>query len=153
MSSRVSHTTTDCHDAEHPLPAYSSLMDQLRCRCMRVVDVAVVQPHDRGSLSGSWRVWSAVLGYPIVEDIDGLARLRGPQTAGAPDLWFMRVDDPTPGKNGWHVDLAAHDVGAEITRLVGLGATVTARFVERDKTWTVLEDPEGNVFCLGAHST
>jgi Glyoxalase-like domain len=33
---------------------------------------------------------------------------------------------------------------AEIIRLVGLGARVTAE----QKTLTVLEDPEGNEFCL-----
>jgi predicted enzyme related to lactoylglutathione lyase len=99
------------------------------------------------------RFWSAVLGYALVEDIDGLARLRGPQTQGAPDLLFMHVHEPTPGKNRWHVDLSADDVDAELDRLLSLGATLSSRHTEHGKTWAVFHDPEGNTFCLGANPT
>ena len=92
-------------------------------------------------------------GYALVEDIDGLARLRGPQTQGAPDLLFMHVHEPTPGKNRWHVDLSADDVDAELDRLLSLGATLSSRHTEHGKTWAVFHDPEGNTFCLGANPT
>jgi hypothetical protein len=47
-------------------------------------------------------------------------------------------------KNRLHLDLRADDPAAEVIRLVGLGARVTS---EQDGL-TVLEDPEGNEFCL-----
>jgi hypothetical protein len=104
--------------------------------------------------------WAAVLdGYEVAPyDEEELARLRangiddplddptvlveaGP---GRPRLWFVQVPEPKTVKNRLHFDLRADDPAAEIIRLVGLGARVTAE----QKALTVLEDPEGNEFCL-----
>jgi len=64
-------------------------------------------------------------------------------------LAFQRVDDPTPGKNRIHVDFSAADLGAEVDRLVSLGATETGRHeYGTDFRWVVLADPEGNAFCV-----
>ena len=100
--------------------------------------------------------WSAVTGYPVVEERDDLARL-GAHGQGVPDLLFMRVDDPTPGKNRLHLDLAAEDVVAEVVRLVELGASPVDDGSATAPTWrsangirwVVLRDPEGNLLCLG----
>ncbi len=68
---------------------------------------------------------------------------------GRPTLGFQRVPDPTPGKNKVHVDLHAEDKEAEVARLVGLGATETARnSFGAEFEWVVLADPEGNAFCV-----
>jgi catechol 2,3-dioxygenase-like lactoylglutathione lyase family enzyme len=100
--------------------------------------------------------WSAVTGYPVVEERDDLTRLSAPGH-DVPDLLFMRVDDPTPGKNRLHLDLAAEDVAAEIVRLVDLGASLVDDGSATAPTWrsangvrwVVLRDPEGNLLCLG----
>jgi catechol 2,3-dioxygenase-like lactoylglutathione lyase family enzyme len=102
------------------------------------------------------RFWSAVTGYPVVEERDDLARLSA-HGHGVPDLLFMRVDDPTPGKNRLHLDLAAEDVVAEVVRLVDLGASLVDEGSATAPTWrsangirwVVLRDPEGNLLCLG----
>jgi hypothetical protein len=39
-------------------------------------------------------------------------------------------------------------VEAEIARLVELGAAETGRHSFGDYGWVVLEDPDGNVFCV-----
>jgi len=65
-----------------------------------------------------------------------------------PGLAFQKVDDPTPGKNRVHIDFSAADMEAEVTRLVGLGATETGRNNFGDFEWVVLADPEGNAFCV-----
>jgi predicted enzyme related to lactoylglutathione lyase len=75
--------------------------------------------------------------------------------AGGSNLGFQRVADPTPGKNRLHVDFGVPDIDAEVTRLVGLGATETERHAipvpeGDDFRWVVLTDPEGNAFCVGA---
>ena len=48
-------------------------------------------------------------------------------------------------------DTADRDRDAELDRLLGLGATILSDFrAENDgQGWIVLQDPEGNEFCLG----
>jgi hypothetical protein len=106
------------------------------------------------------RFWAAVLdGYAVAPyDEAELDRLRadgiddpeddptvlveaGP---GRPRFFFVLVPEPKTVKNRLHLDLHADDPAAEVIRLVGLGARVTS---EQDRL-TVLEDPEGNEFCV-----
>jgi hypothetical protein len=65
-----------------------------------------------------------------------------------PGLAFQKVDDPTPGKNRVHIDFSTSDVGAEVKRLVELGAAETGRGNFGDFEWVVLADPDGNAFCV-----
>jgi hypothetical protein len=79
-----------------------------------------------------------------------------------PRLFFQRVPETKQVKNRVHLDLNAggprgtppeerrSNVDAEVERLVGEGATVVrpgevGRFGEY---WAVLQDPEGNEFCV-----
>ncbi|WP_193046375.1 VOC family protein [Mycolicibacterium baixiangningiae] len=66
-----------------------------------------------------------------------------------PRLGFQKVPDVTPGKNRVHIDFTAGDVVAEVTRLIGMGASErgTHSFGD-DFSWVVLADPEGNEFCV-----
>lgn len=50
------------------------------------------------------------------------------------------------GKNRLHIDLYTTD--AEAQRIERLGATRFKRFEEDHDLWIVLEDPEGNQFCV-----
>ena len=90
--------------------------------------------------------WSTALGGKVVALVPGdfvvVARAEGPR------LGFQRVDDPTPGKARIHLDFSTTDVDAEVARLVSLGATETGRHSFGDFGWVVLEDPDGNVFCV-----
>ena len=66
-----------------------------------------------------------------------------------PALGFQRVDDPTPGKNRVHVDLAVDDPAEAVERFVASGATrVAAHALDDGFAWTVLRDPHGNHFCV-----
>jgi len=90
--------------------------------------------------------WSTALGGKVVPVMPGefylLARESGPR------LGFQRVSDPTPGKARVHLDFSTGNVDAEVERLVGLGATETGRHSFGEFGWVVLEDPDGNVFCV-----
>ncbi len=69
-------------------------------------------------------------------------------------LGFQRVPEPKTVKNRVHIDFASPDRPADVERLTGLGATVLGEHSMHGLTWTVLQDPEGNEFCLadeGAH--
>ena len=106
------------------------------------------------------RFWAAVLdGYEVAPyDEAELERLRangiddpeddptvlveaGP---GRPRIFFVLVPEPKTVKNRLHFDLRANDPAAEVIRIIGLGA----RVIDEQKSLTVLEDPEGNEFCL-----
>jgi predicted enzyme related to lactoylglutathione lyase len=71
---------------------------------------------------------------------------------GGPGMEFMHVPEEKTVKNRMHIDLYTDDLDVEIERLKGLGATVA--WEERfPKDWpfrnVVLQDVEGNEFCLG----
>ena len=97
--------------------------------------------------------WAAVLDYRILgREEDGAVEI-GPEAGfggPAPTLVFGRVDDPTPGKLRWHIDVNATDreQDAELERLLGLGATRADVGQTGEEGWHVLADPEGNEFCL-----
>jgi predicted enzyme related to lactoylglutathione lyase len=69
---------------------------------------------------------------------------------GAPRLAFQRVPETKTGKNRLHLDLAVGDLPAAIERAISLGATTAPNgaFDEYGVRWTVMQDPEGNEFCL-----
>jgi len=64
---------------------------------------------------------------------------------------FQKVDEVTPGKNSWHLDLFATDRAAEVERLLDAGATAVEEHTIGDFTWSVLADPQGNRFCVAPH--
>lgn len=64
-------------------------------------------------------------------------------------LGFQQVDQPTPGKNRLHLDLATADRDHEVDRLMAEGALEVARLDVSGGSWVVLADPEGNQFCVG----
>jgi hypothetical protein len=90
--------------------------------------------------------WGEVLGYRIfARDETGVA-IRG--AAVAPDILFIRVIEPKTTKNRIHFDVCPTDRGQdeELTRLLDLGAKRSN--IVGSGSWVVLEDPEGNEFCL-----
>ena len=72
-----------------------------------------------------------------------------PDHRGVRHLLFFKVPEPKTVKNRMHVDLATRDVEAEIARLVALGATEIDRRAGNRTRWVVMNDPEGNEFCIG----
>ena len=93
---------------------------------------------------GTW--WAAALGWEVVNH-DPLEFEIAPTGGGAPSMIFEQVTHAKRGKNRLHLDLRPDDQQAEVSRLVGLGATPTD-VGQGDVTWVVLADPEGNEFCV-----
>lgn len=64
---------------------------------------------------------------------------------------LQRTDEPKRGVNRAHLDLYADDLDAEVRRLVTLGARVVEGWpYAPDADHRVLEDPDGNEFCVVA---
>ena len=97
--------------------------------------------------------WCAVLGYEVIgHEPDGLAL--GPAGArfgeGPPTLILARTDNPRRGKLPLHLDVspAGVDQETELARLTALGARPADVGQTGQESWVVLQDPEGNEFCL-----
>jgi predicted enzyme related to lactoylglutathione lyase len=57
------------------------------------------------------------------------------------------IDQMEPYRGKIHIDLYSDDTDADISRLLKLGAKVH-RPHEEGTDFTILEDPEGNLFCV-----
>jgi predicted enzyme related to lactoylglutathione lyase len=91
------------------------------------------------------RFWAAVLGSDVDEDSTTDKAFVEAAGWGGPNIWFTRVPEPKAAKNRVHFDLRAPaTVAAEVSRLEKLGATV----VRTHPRLTVMQDPEGNEFCV-----
>jgi len=94
--------------------------------------------------------WSAALGYKTENwpDIDGAASK--PRDGGVPHIAFIKVPETKITKNRLHLDIQPidGDMESEVERLVELGATRIDVLNEPSGTWTVMNDPEGNEFCV-----
>jgi hypothetical protein len=116
----------------------------------------VLQPPPAGH--DTWEAFLAATGVPeadwnrasAVVDPEG-KRLR---------LYFQRVPEGKVVKNRVHMDLNVGGgseaplevrrgrVDAEVERLGGLGARVVRPVEEWGEYWVVMQDPEGNEFCV-----
>ena len=91
------------------------------------------------------RFWAGALGGELDEDSTSDKAFVEAPGWGAPNLWFQRVPEPRTAKLRMHFDLRAPDgVSAEVQRLSALGATVA----DDQGDLVVMQDPEGNEFCL-----
>ena len=95
--------------------------------------------------------WSAALDYvPRDEyDSDDFVLLRPREGRSGPNVSLDRVGAPRSIPPKIHLDLYADDQAAEVRRLIGLGAR-EVHWDRRpaDADYVILEDPEGNRFCV-----
>lgn len=108
---------------------------------LRAIALDAVDPQRLG------RFWSEVTGREIITSRPDLLRLAS-DTPGGPVLLFLRVPESKVVKDRIHLDLETEDRAAEVDRIMALGATFHSEVKETDHEWTVLQDPEGNEFCI-----
>jgi hypothetical protein len=106
----------------------------------------------------TWEAWLGAMGIPE-DDWNSAAAVVDPEGT-KPRLYFQRVPEPKRGKNRVHLDLNVGGpagtvledrrirVDAEVDRLAELGAAVVRPVEERGEYWVVMQDPEGNEFCV-----
>jgi catechol 2,3-dioxygenase-like lactoylglutathione lyase family enzyme len=103
----------------------------------------IVQARDPKAL-GRW--WCEALGWVVVDQGPGEFEIRE-SADRMPGLLFVAVDDLEAEKGRLHLDFRPDDQAAEVERLERLGAA-RADVGQRDHSWVVMVDPEGNEFCV-----
>ena len=94
------------------------------------------------------RFWQDALGYEPREPArGGWVVLRDPNAHG-PNLSFQAHERRRPNRNWMHLDLYADDAEHEVERLLALGATRYPWRYRPGADFTVLADPDGNLFCV-----
>ncbi|HRX04896.1 MAG: VOC family protein [Anaerolineae bacterium] len=93
--------------------------------------------------------WQEALHYvPRYPPEDDWVLLHNP-AGGGPNLALDRAPQKRTGKRSWlHLDLYASDAEREVNRLISLGATRYPWRYPEDTDYVVLEDPDGNLFCV-----
>ena len=96
--------------------------------------------------------WTEALSYaPGMPVEDGFAILRAPDGKG-PNLSLDKaLDGERLGCTRFprlHLDLYADDQEGEVERLLGIGATRHPQTYDPEDDFIVLEDPDGNLFCV-----
>ncbi|OOP63556.1 glyoxalase [Arthrobacter sp. SRS-W-1-2016] len=100
------------------------------------------------------RFWAEALGWEVSSEGPGVSNVEpggftGPDPA-AVCVDVVTVPDPETVRYRAHLDLATTSAAHQaelVARLVKLGAT-PADIAQGDVPWTVLADPEGNLFCV-----
>ena len=95
--------------------------------------------------------WQQALGYePREPGQDGWVVLSDPE-GRSPNVSLDRVPEPLGplGKTSRvHLDLYTTDQEGEVERLIGIGARRYPQEYRPDADFIVLEDPDGNRFCV-----
>ncbi|GAA1099328.1 VOC family protein [Nocardiopsis metallicus] len=93
------------------------------------------------------RFWAFVLGGDVQDREDGWAVLQG--ASGLPRLSFQPTPEAKSAPNRLHLDVLVEDI-AETTRAAVErgGLPVGDAVTDEQGSFQVLQDPEGNEFCL-----
>ena len=92
--------------------------------------------------------WQEALHYVTREPAkSGWAILRDP-TGGSVNVSLNQDPERAQGRNWLHFDLYTGDQKGEVERLLRLGAKRHPQVYEGDEDFVVLEDPDGNLFCV-----
>ena len=106
---------------------------------------------DVADLDRAAAFWSAALRGTVVQQSYGVGiylSVLVPTDAGEATLLMQKVPEVKTAKSRVHLDIATDDVDAEVARLEALGARRQRAVDERGLHFAVLEDPDGNEFCV-----
>ena len=105
---------------------------------------------DCADLDQSERFWAAALGYAAANPGSRHYRSLVPARGAGLEILLQQVGEAKRAKNRLHLDLRTGDLDAEVTRILGLGASLLTGqpLTEDGWRWHVLADPDGNEFCV-----
>jgi predicted enzyme related to lactoylglutathione lyase len=113
---------------------------------MLILGSVVIRVRD---LDRQVRFWSAALDYTVREPVDDDFALLTPRDGVGPNVSLDAMPSERILPPRIHLDLYADDQTAEVERLTALGASrVDWDRRPADADFVILEDPEGNRFCV-----
>lgn len=107
----------------------------------------VIRCHEYDRMFAFWR---EALRYEVehTDPNGGFVILRDP-TGRGPNISLDQAPGKRTGKRGWlHLDLYTADQSGEVERLIELGAAPYPWRYGPGADYVVLEDPDGNLFCV-----
>ena len=110
----------------------------------------VIDSIDPRALAAWWREaldWQTTYESPADAPTEEIEVEIAPDGETHPSLLFVPVPEAKTLKNRLHFDFVPDDQAIEVDRLIAHGAT-RADVGQKDVTWVVLADPEGNEFCV-----
>ena len=90
--------------------------------------------------------WSAALDYDVKHHAPDDFAILKPKSGNGVQLSISKVTSEKAKRH--HLDLFAEDQLAEVKRLLALGATRKEWNYPPDVDYVVLQDPDGNPFCV-----
>jgi catechol 2,3-dioxygenase-like lactoylglutathione lyase family enzyme len=94
------------------------------------------------------KFWGEALGYRLREaPSEDWAVLTDPAGRG-PNLSFQKREKRRDRRNWIHLDLYTGDQRGEVARLIRIGAKEYPWRYPEGADYVVLEDPDGNLFCV-----
>lgn len=109
----------------------------------------VLNCHDPEALA---RFWCGVLDYVVLDRDEQGVEIGPPSGFGGPTptIVLAKVDDDKVQPLRLHIDVSPVDADqdTEFERLLALGARPADVGQTGEESWHVLQDPEGNEFCL-----
>ena len=104
----------------------------------------------------SWDEWADANNIPV--DQRNVGRTLVDQDRDRPDIFFLQVPESKVAKNRVHLDIKVAPgldgedrrtkIEEEAERLIALGASIAVRMDVPDGFHLIMQDPEGNEFCL-----
>ena len=101
---------------------------------------------DVADLDRSAQFWTALLGVKVAERTD--TYLFFEKQGDGPALYLQKVPEKKTAKTRVHLDITVENLDTAAARAVALGAKKVQAYVEGGAGNVVLEDPDGNEFCL-----
>jgi catechol 2,3-dioxygenase-like lactoylglutathione lyase family enzyme len=111
---------------------------------MRIGSI-VIHCHEFDRMVESWQ--EALHYFPGAPAKDGRVVLCDPEGKG-PNLSFQARETRAPHRSWIHLDLYSPVRDQEVVRLVALGALRYTWKYRSGANFVVLEDPDGNLFCV-----
>jgi len=108
-----------------------------------IVDIGL----DVNDLATMKAFWEATLGYHEARGKESYSYLVDPSGKG-PHLFLQVVPEPRTTKNRLHLDIVVPSLPEAVAQAEARGAVRVTEFKTPITWFVVLEDPEGNQFCL-----
>ena len=103
---------------------------------------------DANDVESLARFWCEATDYKIADSHYPILAVLASDKPNYPRLLILQVPETKTAKNRVHLEFKTADLKSEAERIVALGAKLIAEREFGETQWIVMQDPEGNEFCL-----